>query len=509
MSIVRRMISGIPSKVENESDYFMKLANQIIFLGATSVSILFFVIAIILYIGFPGEQEKLLTQGGRALVENLRLRINPMVLTDDGLSLNDALSATKLSDENIIYIFVLDKNRLPLASTYSMGVPKDLIDFVCQRTEKSTVKFFSEDFGSCLNISTPLMGEDLGSLHLGLNRDPINVFAYKSILNLSITFLIISVVSMAVAVLIGRGVGKPLSQIANALKKGGEQWPKLDHINTGPTFEIQEFVVIFKQMIKKLEDAEQTRRDYEQKLLTTERLASVGELASEVAHEINNPLDGLIEITRYLAKNADNPQKVRKYMPLIREGLERIEKTGRQLLNFSRSDNTDFKEVFNLCKVINNTVALLDSSMRKRNITVKISCRQGCYVIGNAVAVGQAVMNLLLNAADALSPQGGKIDLEISSNGSNVFVTITDDGPGISERISEKIFEAFFSTKAHKGGTGLGLAVSRSLIRKCGGELFLAERKVRGGGAKFEIKLIDGGKKGKCDVAQSQVITFR
>ncbi|MHC4395884.1 MAG: sensor histidine kinase [Planctomycetota bacterium] len=487
----------------------MKLANQIIFLGATSVSILFFVIAIILYIGFPGEQEKLLTQGGRALVENLRLRINPMVLTDDRLSLNEALAATKLSDENIIYIFVLDKNRLPLASTYSMGVPKDLIDFVCQGPEKSAVKFFYEDFGSCLNISTPLMGKDLGSLHLGLNRDPTKAFAYKSILNLSITFSIISVISMAVAVLIGRGVGKPLSQIANALKKGGGRWPQLDHINTGPTSEIQEFAAILKQMIKKLEDAERTRRDYEQKLLTTERLASVGELASEVAHEINNPLDGLIEITRHLAKNVDNPQQVRKYMPLIKEGLERIEKTGRQLLNFSRSDDTDFKEVFNLCKVINNTVVFLDTSMRKRNITIEISCKEGYYVIGNAVAVGQSVMNLLLNAADALSPQGGKIDLEVSSNDSNVFVTITDNGPGISEQISEKIFEPFFSTKASKGGTGLGLAVSRSLILKCGGELFLAEGKVQNGGAKFVIKLIDVGKKGRCDVTQNQVINFR
>ena len=487
----------------------MKLANQIIFLGATSVSILFFVIAIILYIGFPGEQEKLLTQGGRALVENLRLRINPIVLTDNRLSLNDALAATKLSDENIIYIFVLDKNRLPLASTYSMGVPKDLIDFVCQRTENSTVKFFSENFGSCLNISTPLMGEDLGSLHLGLNRDPVNVFAHKSIFNLSITFSIISVVSMAVAVLIGRGVGKPLSQIANALKKGGGQWPKLDNINTGPTSEIQEFTAIFKQMIKKLEDAEQMRRDYEQKLLTTERLASVGELASEVAHEINNPLDGLIEITRHLSKNADNPQKVQEYMPLIRDGLERIEKTGRQLLYFSRNDDINYKEVFNLCKVINSTVAMLDGSLKKRGVTVKVSCKEGHYVIGNAVAVGQAVMNLLLNAADASSLQGGEIDLEISSSDSSVIITVTDDGPGISEQISEKIFEAFFSTKTSKGGTGLGLAVSRSLIRKCGGELFLAEKKVQGGGAKFVIKLIDGSKKGRCDVAQSQIITFR
>ncbi|MBW8016458.1 MAG: HAMP domain-containing histidine kinase [Planctomycetes bacterium] len=487
----------------------MKLANQIIFLGATSVSILFIVVAIILYIGFPGEQEKLLTQGGRSLVENLRLRINPMVLTDDRLSLNDALAATKYSDENIIYIFVLNKNKRPLASTYSKGVPRELIDFVSQRKEESTIKFIFEDIGSCLNISTPLFGGDLGSLHLGLNRDPVGMFAYKSILNLSITFAIISVVSMAIAVLIGRGVARPLNQIAIALKKGQGEWPELENINTGSTSEIQEFAAILKQMITRLQDAEQIRRDYEQKLITTERLASVGELASEVAHEINNPLDGLIEITRYLEKNADNPQKVQKYMPLLKDGLERIGKTGRQLLGFSRSDGTDFKEVFGLCEVINNTVALLDGSMRKRNMTVKILCKENYHVIGNAVAVGQAVMNLLLNAADALSPQGGKIDIEISSDADNVIITVTDDGPGISKQISEKIFEAFFSTKTSKGGTGLGLAVSRSLIRKCGGELFLAEAKVKGSGAKFVIKLINSGKKGICDVKENKVITFR
>ncbi|MHC5140376.1 MAG: sensor histidine kinase [Planctomycetota bacterium] len=487
----------------------MKLANQIIFLGASSVSFLFFVIAVILYVGFPGEQEKLLKQGGSSLAENLRLHIKPMVLIEDQLSINDAIEATKKSDENIVYIFVLDKDKLPIASTFPRGVPKDLIDYVCQRRKESAAKFFSEDFGSCLNISVPLMLQELGSLHLGFKRDSVNAFAYKSIVNLSITFAVISIVSLTLAVLIGRGVGRPLSQIANALKEGENQWPKLDHINAGPTLEIQEFAAILKQMIKKLEDAEQIRRDYEQKLLTTERLASIGELASEVAHEINNPLDGLIEITRHLTKNPDDPQKVQKYMPLLKEGLDRIEKTGRQLLRFSRSDGTNYKEEFNLCIIVNNTVALLDASLRERGVTVKISCKENCHAIGNAVAVGQAIMNLLLNAADALSPQGGQINLEISSSDSNTIIAVTDDGPGISEQISEKIFEAFFSTKTSKGGTGLGLAVSRSLIQKCGGELFLEERKIEGGGAKFIIKLINSGKKGRCDVTQSQIVTFR
>ncbi|MHC4085143.1 MAG: ATP-binding protein [Planctomycetota bacterium] len=474
----------------------MKLANQIIFLGATSVSILFFVIAVILYIGFPGEQEKLLTQGGHALIENLRLRIISMVLTDDRLSLNDALAATKLSDENIIYIFVLDKNGLPLASTYSMGVPKDLIDYVCQRTEKSTVKFFSEDFGSCLNISTPLIGEDLGNLHLGLNLEPINVFAYKSILNLSITFLIISVVSMALAVLIGQGVGKPLSQIANALKKGEGRWPELDHINPGPTLEIQEFAAILRQMISELEQAEQKRRNYEQKLLATERMASIGQLAAEVAHEINNPLDGLIEITRYLEQIGEKPEKARKYLPLMRQGLEQIERIGRKLLRFSHKDSEDYAEVFDVCAVINDTIALLSGTMKKRDVLVAISGKRRCIAIGNAVATGQAVMNLMLNAADAMADESGRINIDISSANGEVIIVVEDKGPGVSEEISEQIFEPFFSTKRSDTSTGLGLAVSRSLIRKGGGKLFLAERKIQDSGARFIIQLIAYNRRG-------------
>ena len=92
---------------------------------------------------------------------------------------------------------------------------------------------------------------------------------------------------------------------------------------------------------------------------------------------------------------------------------------------------------------------------------------------------------------------GGKIDIDISSREDNVIISVTDNGPGISEQVSEKIFDAFFSTKTSQKGTGLGLAVSRKMIQKCGGELLLAERKVQNGGAKFVIKLINGDKKGK------------
>lgn len=476
----------------------MKLANQIIFLGAMAVSTLFFVIAIILYIEFPREQEKLLIQGGRALVENLRLRINPMVLTDDRLSLNEALLATKRSDKNIIYIFVLDKDGLPLASTYSMGVPKGLIDFVSHAAEENTVKFVSEEFGSCFNVSAPLMGDTMGSLHLGVNHNYIKAFANRSVLKLSITFSIISVLSIALAILIGRGVGKPLSQIANIIRKSESRWPKLEHVKTGPTREVQDFVTIFKQMVNELEEAEQNRQNYERKLLAAERLASTGQLAAEIAHEVNNPLDGMFEISRHMENVADDPEKVRKYTKLMAQGLERIGRMGRQLLNLAQRDITDYRETFNVREMIKNTTELLNSSMKNRGIGIKVSYkRKGYFAIGNAVAIGQVLMNLLLNAADAINGQAGEVKIDVGSENGSILIAVTDDGPGISEEVSKRIFEAFFTTKAENGGTGLGLAVSRNLVEKCGGELLLVERKTENGGARFLIKL-------KCHIIQEE-----
>jgi signal transduction histidine kinase len=88
-----------------------------------------------------------------------------------------------------------------------------------------------------------------------------------------------------------------------------------------------------------------------------------------------------------------------------------------------------------------------------------------------------------------MADKGGRIVLEVTSKDGDALIVVTDEGPGISEEESKKIFEPFFSTKTTNGGTGLGLSVSRSLVQKCGGQLLLAERKTQNGGAQFVIKL--------------------
>jgi two-component system sensor histidine kinase HupT/HoxJ len=153
--------------------------------------------------------------------------------------------------------------------------------------------------------------------------------------------------------------------------------------------------------------------------------------------------------------------------------------------------------VFDVCAVINDTIALLSGTMKKRGVLVAISGKRRCIAIGNAVATGQAVMNLLLNATDAMENEGGRINIDVTSSNGAVLIAIEDEGPGINEKISQQIFEPFFSTKRPDAGTGLGLAVSRSLIRKGGGRLFLAESKTQDSGARFIIKLVAYNRRGE------------
>jgi signal transduction histidine kinase len=467
----------------------MKLGTLIGLVGIASTSVLFAAMAIIIYIGFPAQQETLLQQRGWVLADNLKCQIEPKVLTNDRLRINEIIKSAQFSDRDIEYVFVLDAEKQPIASTLPKGVPGDIIRLVNKKPKGKQITNFLTEKHSIVNFSIPLMNGDIGSVHFGINRDSISAYIKSSLIKLTLVFMFLVVTSLIMAVLIGRAVAKPLNQVTRTLKQASSRWPKLEHVKTGFTKEVQEFVAIFKQMLDKLEETEQNRLDYERKLLAAERLASTGQLAAEIAHEINNPLDGMMAITQHLTNVSNQPRTVQKYVGLLKQGLERIGQTGRQLLNLSRKDVTDYKQVFEVQDTIINTLALLESSMKKRHIVVNYSCKRRYLAIGSDVAIGQVLMNLFLNAADAMADKGGRINLEVTFENSDVLIILTDEGSGISEEESKKIFDPFFSTKNANGGTGLGLSVSRSLVQKCGGQLLLSERKTQNGGAKFVIKL--------------------
>ncbi|MHC4119284.1 MAG: sensor histidine kinase [Planctomycetota bacterium] len=468
----------------------MKLATLIILLGAISISLLFACMAVIIYVDFPAQQEALLRQGGRALAENLRRQIEPAVITDDRLLVSEAIARAKLSDKAIEYVIVLDAAGSPLASTFPPGVPQGLIDIALSNKGTTDAISFRVGDQPLVDISTPVMGGDLGSVHIGFGLEHIDRFVLSRIIRLSIVFTVMAVGALVAAFGIGKGVGRPLDRVASALDIRSGRWPKLGHIDPGPTYEVKEFLEILKRMIGEFEAAERKRQTYEEKLSGMERMALVGQVAAEVAHEINNPLDGLIETVRYLDSAGTDADKVRKYLPLMKKGLEQIEQTGRRLLSLSRGDAEGYREVFDVCEVIRDTTMLLRHSLDRHGVTVEAGGETKCFVVGNAIATGQTVMNLLLNSTDAVAEKGGRIVINVLSDNGEASVEVKDDGSGIDQSIKEQIFQPFFSTKTVGQSTGLGLAVSRALMRRGGGDLVLMEERCEIGGAKFAVKLI-------------------
>ena len=222
--------------------------------------------------------------------------------------------------------------------------------------------------------------------------------------------------------------------------------------------------------------------EMEAKLSSAERLALIGRLAAKVAHELNNPLDGIL---RYLSlavrRMEDEPDKAREHLEECRTGLLRMSNILTQLLTFSRGHRAASRPV-SLSQIIRDSLALYEQRAREMNTEVELDIPPNlppcpemelCEVFGNVIK----------NALDAMG-RDGRLLITAANGEQRVTVTISDSGPGVPDEISDKIFEPFFTTKRNGAGTGLGLAACRDSLGRIGGQIRLVPSEH---GATFEI----------------------
>jgi signal transduction histidine kinase len=207
-------------------------------------------------------------------------------------------------------------------------------------------------------------------------------------------------------------------------------------------------------------------------------------LTSGIAHEVNNPLGGLLNCVKALREDPDNPKLVERYLPLLDKGLRSIEHTMHQLLNFGRHTPLDLKKI-NVDQIIRECFELL--SYRMENIDLQLDLNLSGHYCIDVESLQQTIVNIGLNAIQAMGTDGGSILVQSKVINETLIIKIDDTGPGIPPRILDKIFDPFFTTKDVGIGTGLGLAVSYAQVEKMGGTL-IAGSKV-GHGASFTITL--------------------
>jgi signal transduction histidine kinase len=230
-------------------------------------------------------------------------------------------------------------------------------------------------------------------------------------------------------------------------------------------------------------------KEREMKMIMTERLASLGEMASGIAHEINNPLESVMICAEMLlmrvAKDSYDHAQFEKYLKIIDEEVLRCRDITGNMLSFARQTTLNRTDI-DIHLLLDKAVDLLSYQGRLKNVTVTRKYGEKFLVSGNEGELRQVLLVLLINALDAMENKGA-ITVETGTQEDSAWVRISDTGPGIAPEDLQRIFHPFFSTKTEKGGTGLGLSIAHRIIADHNGSLTVVSE--QGHGAAFTITL--------------------
>ena len=247
----------------------------------------------------------------------------------------------------------------------------------------------------------------------------------------------------------------------------------------------------------KVEERTQQLQTAQRKLLQSDRLASLGQLAASVAHEINNPVSGVLNLSmlleRLMANGSYPPGReadFKKYLGLISAETARVGRIVSDLLAFSRRSKPQ-RAPADINKLVRTTLGLADHKMKMINAEVVLRLQDNLpQVECDASQIQQVILNLLLNGAQAMQPRGGgtlTIRTALLSFADEVELSVQDTGEGIAPENLSKIFDPFFTTKAEGKGVGLGLAVLYGIVKAHDGEVEVISK--RNEGTTFTVTL--------------------
>ncbi len=216
-------------------------------------------------------------------------------------------------------------------------------------------------------------------------------------------------------------------------------------------------------------------REMEERALQSEKLVALGELVAGIAHELNNPLSVSLGYSEILLERKDISDEDRRKLEKIFSATKRASNIIKNLLEFARKQPLR-EEPCQIDDIVERMVDLLIYELRSSGIELRMDLGAPPPVMGDPVQLGQVVINLLKNAQDALGEREQEekvITIETGERTEGVYLSVSDNGPGIPEEILSRIFEPFFTTKDVGKGTGLGLSITYSIVKGHGGELIV------------------------------------
>jgi two-component system NtrC family sensor kinase len=354
----------------------------------------------------------------------------------------------------------------------------------------------------------------LGVLDVGMDLTHVDA-EVASIRARSIAFALVEIALIAVIVVVftRRYVTRPIEALVSATKAISES--HLDQpIRIDTSQELSELARSFNVMREHLQASQKENEQFtqrleamveertaqlkeaHQKLLQTDRLASLGQLAASVAHEINNPISGVLNLSMLLQRIVDRSEQVpperlpefRRYLGQVVAETSRVGRIVADLLAFSRRSRRP-DTLASINEIVENTVTLVSHKLELGGVRLTLDLGQGIPALRcDPSQMQQVVMNLLLNAAEA-TPSGGTVTVATSLEAATgrLVLEVSDTGAGMPPAIIDKIFDPFFTTKEEGKGVGLGLAVVYGIVQSHGGEIEV--RSTVGSGTTFRVLL--------------------
>jgi two-component system NtrC family sensor kinase len=229
-------------------------------------------------------------------------------------------------------------------------------------------------------------------------------------------------------------------------------------------------------------------REVSRRLFQAEKMSALGQLAGGVAHEINNPLGGILAFAQIMAQDERTPDD-QESLRLISDAAMRAKRIVDSLLRFSRAPKEHERGPVDLARVVEEALLILQPNLRDGRLVVKKDL-QPARTLGNANQLQQVMVNLIVNASQAIAGKGTIAIHTGPGAPGRVVAMVSDDGPGVAPELAGRIFDPFFTTKPEGQGTGLGLSICYRIAEEHGGAVRLENP--REGGARFVVDLPEG-----------------
>lgn len=305
--------------------------------------------------------------------------------------------------------------------------------------------------------------------------------------NLTIGALLLFAVAAIASLIFARRLSRPLEHLTEAAERVGKGEFEVV-VEATSSDEIGALSHSFNQMTDELRERDVKLAGANAALVQSEKLAAFGQLGAGIAHEVKNPLAGILGYAQLTLRKLDEDSPFKKNLDIIESETRRCTEIISNLLKFARQESA-VMEPTDINEVVDAALQIVDHQLGVNNVKVHKELAADLPACdANANQLQQAIMNFAINAQQAMGSDGGNLVLRTHAGpGDEVVIEIEDDGPGIPDDIKANIFEPFFTTKPAGQGTGLGLSVTHGIIHDHGGSIRIED--VEGGGTRFLVSL--------------------